>query len=54
MNNEAEKAVFKVAYMDVLKAWLQVPVPMTGAGGGGAPEDSVQPSSVPQDGVSKD
>lgn len=53
-NNEADKAVFKVTYMDDLKACLQVPVVMPGVGGGGAPEDSVQPSSVPQDGVSKD
>jgi hypothetical protein len=49
--NEADKAVFKVAYMDALKTWLQVPVAMPGAGGGGAAEDSVQASSVPQDGT---
>ena len=52
--NEADKAVFKVAYMDALKTWLQVPVAMPGAGGGGAPEDSVQASSVLQHGSSKD
>ena len=33
-NNESEKAVFKVTYMDALKTWLQVPVAMPGAGGG--------------------
>ena len=53
-NNEAEKAVFKVTYMDALKTWMQVPVRIPGVGGGGAPEDSVQSSSVSQDGPSKD
>ena len=53
-SNEADKAVFKVAYMDALKMWMQVPVDMPGADGRRAPETSGQASTVPQDGPSQD